>query len=89
MKERARELGFPLEGDPGKYNAITDVPGVEVGFSTVIVGEPSENTNKDSDFARTGVTCILPRGHRKSAVFAGRFDLNGNGEMTGSHWVDD
>lgn len=89
MKERARELGMPLEGIPGKYNAITDVPGVEVGFSTVILGESTADTNKDSEFARTGVTCILPRGHRKSAVFAGRFDLNGNGEMTGSHWVDD
>lgn len=47
------------------------------------------DTTPESDFARTGVTCIMPRGHRASAVFAGRADLNGNGELTGTHWVDD
>lgn len=86
---RARELGIPFEGKCGKYNAITDVKGIEVGFCTVIEGEATEDTTSDSDFARTGVTCILPRGKRKSSVFAGRAVLNGNGEMTGSHWIDD
>lgn len=86
---RARDLGIPFEGMCGKYNAITDVKGVEVGYSTLIVGEPDANTTDDSHFARTGVTAILPRGKKRSAVFAGRFDLNGNGEMTGTHWIDD
>ena len=89
MMKRARELGIPLPGRCGRYNAITDVAGVEVGFSTIIVGEADPDTTADSDFARTGVTCILPRGKRRSAVFAGRFDLNGNGELTGTHWIDD
>lgn len=86
---RARDLGIPFGGRCGPHNAITDVAGVEVGFCTIIRGESTEDTTKDSDFARTGVTCILPRGKRKSSVFAGRAVLNGNGEMTGSHWVDD
>lgn len=88
-KLRARELGIPLPGRPGKHNAITDVVGVEVGFSTIIKGEPDDYTGPGSGFARTGVTAILPRGRKRSAVFAGRHDLNGNGEMTGSHWIDD
>lgn len=86
---RARDLGIPFEGVCGKYNAITDVKGVEVGFSTIIEGESTEDTTENSSFARTGVTAILPRGKRRSAVFAGRYDLNGNGEMTGTHWIDD
>lgn len=89
MKKRARDLGLPFEGALGKYNAITDVEGVEVGFSTIITGESTEDTTEDSDFARTGVTAILPRGKKRSAVFAGRYDHNGNGEMTGTHWIDD
>ena len=89
MGMKARELGFPFENPCGKWNAITDVAGVEVGFSTIIEGEPSLDTTPESAFARTGVTCILPRGHKASAVFAGRADLNGNGEMTGTHWIDD
>jgi len=89
VKQRARELGIPLTGNPGKYNAITDVKGVEVGFSTVIIGEPEDYKGPGSDFARTGVTAILPRGRKRSAVFAGRHDLNGNGELTGTHWLDD
>lgn len=89
MKKRARDLGLPFEGTPGEYNAITDVEGVEVGFSTIITGESTEDTTEDSDFARTGVTAILPRGKKRSAVFAGRYDHNGNGEMTGTHWIDD
>ena len=86
---RARDLGIPFDGQCGPWNAITDVPGVEVGFCTVIRGESTEDTTKDSDFARTGVTCIHPRGKRRSSVFAGRAVLNGNGEMTGTHWIDD
>lgn len=86
---RAHDLGIPFEGTCGKYNAITDVKGVEVGFSTIILGESTEDTTDDSAFARTGVTAILPCGKKRSAVFAGRYDLNGNGEMTGTHWIDD
>lgn len=89
MKKRARELGFPFEGICGKWNAITDVKGVEVGMCTVIQGEPEQVTPLNSSFARTGVTAILPRGKKRSAVFAGRHDLNGNGELTGCHWIDD
>lgn len=86
---RARDFGIPFAGKCGKYNAITDVPGVEVGFCTVNYGEPSVNTVYGSEFARTGVTAILPRGKKRSAVFAGRADFNGNGELTGTHWIDD
>ena len=88
-KERARDLGIPFDGVTGRWNAITDVAGVEVGFSTLVIGEPSENMSSSAEFARTGVTAILPRGHQRSAVFAGRHDLNGNGELTGTHWIDD
>lgn len=87
-KPRARELGIPFLGMPGPFNAITDVAGVEVGFRTLIQGTASADTAYDSDFARTGVTAVLPRGRRRSAVFAGRHDLNGNGELTGTHWID-
>ncbi len=86
---RARDLGLPFEGRPGLYNAITDVPGVEVGYSTIIRGEAHELNGVDSDFARTGVTAILPHGKSRSAVFAGHAVLNGNGEMTGLPWVID
>lgn len=86
---QARELGIPFSGKSGKYNAITDIEGVEVGFCTVIEGEPSPDNRTESEFARTGVTAILPRGKKRSAVFAGRNDLNGNGELTGTHWIDD
>lgn len=78
-----------LPGITGEYNAITDVKGVEVGYSTVIIGEPEDYKGPGSEFARTGVTAILPRGKQRSAVFTGRHDLNGNGELTGTHWVDD
>jgi len=88
-KARARDLGIILPGTPGKYNAITDVAGVEVGYSTIKLGEPEDFTGPGSNFARTGVTAILPRGRKRSAVFAGRHDLNGNGELTGTHWMDD
>jgi L-aminopeptidase/D-esterase-like protein len=80
-KPRARELGLPFPGVPGSCNAITDVPGVEVGFCTLT--DPARSM-------RTGVTAIIPR--RSSApnpVWAGQFSLNGNGEMTGTHWIND
>jgi len=84
---RARQLGLPLGGTPGAHNAITDVPGVEVGYETVIrlaraEGEPQ---------ICSGVTAVLPRGRQPLPlpVWAGQFDFNGNGEMTGSHWVED
>lgn len=86
---RARDLGINIAGTPGKYNGITDVAGVEVGFSTIIKGTPEDYTGDGSNFARTGVTAILPRGKKRSAVFVGRHDLNGNGELTGTHWMDD
>lgn len=89
IKKRARELGIPLTGTTGKNNAITDVCGIEVGYSTVIYGTPDDYTGPGSAFARTGVTAILPRGKQRSAVFVGRHDLNGNGELTGTHWLDD
>lgn len=86
---RARDLGLPFEGRCGRYNAITDVPGVEVGYSTIITGESQPDNAVNSDFARTGVTAILPHGKNRSAVFAGHAVLNGNGEMTGLAWVID
>ncbi len=79
-KPRARDLGIPFEGSPGDNNAITDVPGVTVGYATVIEGES----------ARTGVTVIHPRGAEDhDPVFAAWFPFNGNGEMTGSAWVEE
>ena len=88
-KKRARDLGISFNGTTGKYNAITDVKGVEVGYCTVIYGTPNDYNGAGSPFARTGVTAILPRGKKRSAVFAGRHNLNGNGELTGTHWLDD
>jgi D-aminopeptidase len=86
---RARDLGIPFEGTPGKFNAITDVPGVEVGYATLISGEGNLKIGKGP--VRTGVTAILPRGHSSlnDPVYAGFFSLNGNGEMTGTAWVDE
>jgi D-aminopeptidase len=87
-KPRARDLGVPFDGTPGLLNAITDVKGVEVGHTTLISGEGALKVGVGP--IRTGVTAILPRGKdSKDAVFAGYFSLNGNGEMTGTHWVDD
>jgi D-aminopeptidase len=87
-KPRARDLGIPLEGTPGPLNAITDVKGVEVGHVTLVSGEGKLKVG--SGPVRTGVTAVLPRG-RKSAdpVFAGWFSLNGNGEMTGTAWIEE
>ena len=81
-KPRARDLGLPFPGKPGPWNAITDVPGVAVGFCTL------------TDAARgirTGVTAIVPRDDRGAPqpVWAGQYTLNGNGEMTGTHWIND
>jgi D-aminopeptidase len=86
---RARDLGIPFEGTPGKLNAITDVPGVEVGYTTLISGEGKLEVGKGP--VRTGVTAILPRGHASlnDPVYAGFFSLNGNGEMTGTPWVEE
>ena len=87
QKPRARDLGVPFDGEPGPLNAITDVKGVEVGHTTLISGEAS---TRGTPPVRTGVTAILPRGRQsRDAVFAGWFNLNGNGEMTGTHWVED
>src|SRR3546814_8769141 len=89
-KVRARELGLPLPGKPGPNNAITDVPGVLVGYETLNSYEtPSIRTGRLP--VLTGVTAILPRGFDTTPkpVWAGQFCLNGNGEMTGTHWVQD
>jgi len=87
-KPRARDLGVPFDGTPGANNAITDVNGVEVGDTTLISGEGKLVVGKGP--VRTGVTAILPRGKNSNdAVFAGWFTLNGNGEMTGTTWVED
>lgn len=86
QKPRARDIGIPFEGTPGKYNAITDVKGVEVGFSTIIQGSGKNVIGKGP--VRTGVTAILPRGGQNSTpVYANWYTLNGNGEMTGTTWV--
>ena len=87
-KPRARDLGVPFDGSPGPLNAITDVKGVEVGHSTIISGEGALRVGAGP--VRTGVTAILPRGRQSSdLVFAGWFSLNGNGEMTGTTWVEE
>lgn len=87
-KPRARDLGVPFDGNPGPWNAITDVKGVEVGHTTLISGEGALKVGIGP--VRTGVTAILPRGKKSNdAVFAGWFTLNGNGEMTGTTWVED
>src|SRR3989440_1629699 len=87
-KPRARDLGVPFDGIPGPFNAITDVKGVEVGHTTLISGEGPLKVGKGP--VRTGVTAVLPRGKgSRGAVFAGWFTENGNGEMTGTTWVED
>lgn len=84
---RARDLGIPFEGVPGPLNAITDVPGVEVGHQTLIRGDGP--LVKGQGPVRTGVTAILPRGRTFDPVMAAYYALNGNGEMTGVHWIDE
>ena len=87
-KPRARDLGVPFDGTPGPLNAITDVPGVEVGHTTLISGSGKLKVGEGP--VRTGVTAILPRGKdSKDSVFGAWFTLNGNGEMTGTTWVED
>ena len=87
-KPRARDLGVPFDGTPGALNAITDVKGVEVGHTTLISGDGTSKIGEGP--VRTGVTAVLPRGKDSSApVFAGWFTENGNGEMTGTTWVED
>jgi D-aminopeptidase len=88
-KARARGLGVPFEGTTGALNAITDVKGVEVGHSTIISGEGALKVG--SGPVRTGVTAVLPRGKdsTNNPVFAGWFSLNGNGEMTGTTWIEE
>ncbi len=84
----ARGLGIPFDGEPGALNAITDVAEVEVGHTTIIRGDGKLIVGRGP--VRTGVTAILPRGKRDaSPVFAGYFSLNGNGEMTGTAWVEE
>jgi D-aminopeptidase len=80
-KPRARSLGIPFEGNPGTFNAITDVPGVEVGHVSLIEGQG----------VRTGITAIHPRGRQGpgDACVAGFHSQNGQGEMTGVHWVQE
>ena len=84
---RARDLGIPFEGMPGSLNAITDVRGVQVGHTTLVSGEGELRVGKGP--VRTGVTAILPRGKKNDSVFAGWYSLNGNGEMTGTTWVEE
>jgi L-aminopeptidase/D-esterase-like protein len=86
---RGRDLGIPFDGTPGNLNAITDVTGVEVGYTTLISGEGKLVVGQGP--VRTGVTAILPRGHESlnDPVYAGVFALNGNGEMTGTAWVEE
>ncbi|HXG64063.1 MAG TPA: P1 family peptidase, partial [Blastocatellia bacterium] len=87
-RPRARDLGVPFEGAPGPLNAITDVRGVEVGHMTLISGEGELKVGGGP--VRTGVTAILPRGKQSGdPVFAGWFSLNGNGEMTGTTWIEE
>ncbi|WP_205656086.1 DmpA family aminopeptidase [Algoriphagus formosus] len=87
QKPRARDLGIPLEGKTGTFNAITDVKGVEVGHTTLISGEGKLVVGEGP--VRTGVTAIFPRGKQYDPVFAGWYSLNGNGEMTGTTWVEE
>jgi D-aminopeptidase len=88
-KPRARDLGVPFDGTPGPLNAIADVSGVTVGHTTLISGEGKLQVGKGP--VRTGVTAILPRGKdsMSNPVFAGWWSLNGNGEMTGTTWVEE
>jgi len=88
LAERARDIGVPFEGTPGPLNAITDVPGVEVGQISIISGEGPLVIGKGP--VRSGVTAIFPRGKANPApVYGGTFNLNGNGEMTGLAYLQD
>jgi len=89
IKPRARDLGVPFDGTPGPLNAITDVAGVAVGHTTLISGEGKLQIGTGP--VRTGVTAVMPRGKdsMNTPVFAGWWSLNGNGEMTGTTWVEE
>ena len=88
QKPRARDLGVPFDGTPGRLNAITDVDGVEVGHATIMRGSGELVIGEGP--VRTGVTVVWPRGRDDSdPVYAAWFTLNGNGEMTGTTWVRD
>ena len=89
-KLRGRELGLRFQGTPGQFNAITDVPGVLIGQTTLDNGF-AQSANPALPQIRTGVTAILPFGYdaEPRIAQAGMFALNGNGEMTGSHWIRD
>ncbi|MDQ3805790.1 MAG: P1 family peptidase, partial [Acidobacteriota bacterium] len=87
-RPRARDLGVPFDGTPGALNAITDVRGVEVGFVTLVSGEGKLTPGRGP--VRTGVTAILPQGKNfRGRLFAAWHTLNGNGEMTGTTWVEE
>ncbi len=87
-KPRARDLGVSFDGTPGPLNAITDVKGVEVGMTTLVRGDGEVKVGAGP--VRTGVTAILPRGKASvDPVMAGWFSLNGNGEMTGTTWIEE
>jgi D-aminopeptidase len=87
-KPRARDLGVPFDGNPGKWNAITDVAGVTVGHKTLISGEGKLVVGQGP--VRTGVTAVIPRaGELFDPVYAAWFSQNGNGEMTGTTWVEE
>lgn len=85
QKPRARDIGILFDGNTGKFNAITDVRGVWVGYSTIISGQGKNVLGKGP--VRTGVTAILPRGKTNNPVYANWYSLNGNGEMTGTTWI--
>ena len=85
---RARDLGVPFDGTPGPLNSITDVPGIEIGNTTLISGDDMANSTGKQ--VRTGVTVVLPRGKQSTdPVYAGWFSQNGNGEMTGTTWIEE
>ncbi|MEO8393242.1 MAG: P1 family peptidase [Chloroflexota bacterium] len=84
---RARDLGIPLDGTPGALNAITDIDGLLVGHATLIGGEGALDVGHGP--VRTGVTVVLPRGRHYDPVFAASYVLNGNGEMTGTIWIEE
>jgi len=87
-RTRARDLGIPFEGAAGPFNAVTDVSGLEIGHTTLISGNGPLVVGEGP--IRTGVTAILPRGKQSNdPTFAGWFSLNGNGEMTGTSWVEE
>ena len=88
QRPRARDLGVPFDGTPGPLNAITDVAGVEVGHATIIAGQGKLVVGQGP--VRTGVTAVFPRGKTNGdPVFGGWFTLNGNGEMTGTTWLEE